>query len=91
MLPDIVRAYDALERTERRAAPLTVTSARPLPQTALAALAARLGRLYGTTFDVTPLVDPALIGGIRLTMGDKRIDGTIAGRLDHLARLLSTN
>ena len=52
---------------------------------------AKLTAAYQTPFDVTQNVDPDLIGGVRITMGDKRIDGTIAGRLDDLARMLSTN
>jgi F0F1-type ATP synthase delta subunit len=40
---------------------------------------------------VTKRVDPQLIGGLRLTMGDRRIDGSIAGRLNELARSLSHN
>jgi len=54
-------------------------------------LVARLAARYNTTFDVTQTVDPQLIGGVRITMGDKRIDGTVAGRLDDIARMLSTN
>jgi F-type H+-transporting ATPase subunit delta len=49
-------------------------------------LVARLSRLYGKTFDVRQTVQPALLGGLRITMGDRRVDGTIAGRLDELFR-----
>lgn len=88
---EIVAQYDLLEREARGAQTLTVTSARPLSRADLDALVAKLNQKYATTFDVTPKVDPELIGGVRLAMGDKLIDGTIAGRLDDLARMLSTN
>lgn len=91
LAPEIVEQYQRLEREARGARTLHVTSARELSQTELDGIVARLSALYSTPFDVTQKVDTDLIGGIRLTMGDKRIDGTIAGRLDDLARLLSTN
>ena len=88
---EIVRQYDLLERAARGAQPLHVTSARALAKPELDALVAKLSQAFKTTFDVTSSVDPGLIGGVRLMMGDKRVDGTIAGRLDDLARMLSTN
>jgi F-type H+-transporting ATPase subunit delta len=91
LAPEIVRQYDVLEREARGAQTLTVTTARPLPKSELDALVAKLSAAFKTPFDVTQTVDPDLIGGVRLTMGDRRIDGTIAGRLDDLARMLSTN
>jgi F-type H+-transporting ATPase subunit delta len=91
LAPEIVTQYDELERQARGAQMLNVTSARPLSKAELAVLVAKLTSAFKTSFDVTQNVDPDLIGGVRITMGDKRIDGTIAGRLDDLARMLSTN
>lgn len=91
LAPEIVAQYDVLERQARGAQTLNVTSARPLAKADLDALVAKLTARFKTPFDVTQEVDPELIGGVRITMGDKRIDGTIAGRLDDLARMLSTN
>jgi F-type H+-transporting ATPase subunit delta len=88
---EIVRQYDRHEREARGAQTLRVTSARALSSSEIDGIVARLSQIYSTPFDVTQMVDANLIGGIRLTMGDTRIDGTIAGRLDDLARLLSTN
>jgi F-type H+-transporting ATPase subunit delta len=51
-------------------------------------MVSRLERLYGKSFDATLTVDPSLIGGVRITMGDRRIDGSIDGRLEDLARTL---
>ena len=91
LVNEIVRQYDILERQARGAQPLTVTSARKLDPGELDALIAKLSAAFKTTFDVTQRVDPKLIGGVRLTIGDKRVDGSIAGRLNDLARMLSTN
>ena len=91
ILEDIVVQFDILEQESRNAAPLKVETARPLPKAELDALVTHLSRLYNTTFDVTQTVDPNLIGGVRITMGDKRVDGSVSGRLDDLARMLSTN
>ncbi len=87
----IVSQYDELEREARGAQPLRIASARQLSQTELDEIVERLSRTYKTKFDVTQSVDPNLIGGVRIMMGDKAVDGTVAGRLDDIARLLSTN
>ena len=91
LIEEIVRQYDRLEREARGAQTLRVTTARKLAPAELDALVAKLSTAYHTPFDVTQTVDPELIGGVRITMNDKRIDGTVAGRLDDLARMLSTH
>jgi F-type H+-transporting ATPase subunit delta len=91
LVEEIVRQYDEIEREARGAQPLEITSARPLPRPEVDTIVARLAKAYDTKFDVTQSVDPKLIGGVRITMGDKLADGTVAGRLDDIARLLSTN
>jgi F-type H+-transporting ATPase subunit delta len=87
----MVEQFDVLEREARGAQELRVVSARPLAPNELDTLVQRLSAAYRTKFDVTQSVDPSLIGGIRITMGDRLIDGTIAGRLDDIALLLSHN
>ncbi len=86
LLPALVAEYLALQRAARGAQTLTLTSARALDRAESAALLARLERIYGKKFEATEVVDPSLIGGVRITMGDRRIDATISGRLDALAR-----
>ena len=91
LLAPIATEYAALALAQSGLEPLEIVSARLLSETEASDIVARLARVYGKRFHVTRRVDPQLLGGVRITMGDKRIDGTIAGRLDDLARMLSTN
>jgi len=88
---EIVVQYDLLEEQNRGASPLRIESARELDPGELRELVDKLARRFNTTFDVTQTVDPQLMGGVRITLGDKQIDGSVAGRLDDLARMLSSN
>jgi F-type H+-transporting ATPase subunit delta len=90
LLAPIVAEFEKLALADTGREPLEITSARPLPQTELDELVGRLGRIYHKQFEVKQRVDSALLGGVRITMGDRRVDGTIAGRLDDFARELST-
>jgi F-type H+-transporting ATPase subunit delta len=88
LLAPIVVEYEKLALAAAKKEPLEIVSARPLAPAELADIVARLAKTYNQAFDVTERTDPALLGGIRITMGDKRIDGSLAGRLDELSRQL---
>ncbi len=88
LLREIVQQYGVLEMQARGAEPLTITSAKQLSAGDLNALVSRLEKIYGKTFDVTQNVDSNLIGGVRIMMGDRRIDGSVEGRLEELSRTL---
>ncbi len=52
-------------------------------------LAAALGRVYGREMEIRAEVEPGLLGGIRVTVGDEVIDGTAVHRLDNARRALA--
>ena len=88
LLSEIVRQYAVLEQQARGAEPLLITSAHQLSSDELRTLVGKLEKLYGKTFDVEQKIDPSLIGGVRIMMGDRRIDGSVEGRLEELSRSL---
>lgn len=89
LLQAIVAEYLALERAARGRELLTLTSARTLDRAEYNEVISSLERAYAKKFEVTEVVDPSVIGGLRIMMGDRRIDATISGRLDALTRELS--
>jgi F-type H+-transporting ATPase subunit delta len=91
LLGAIVAQYRSLQLSARGVEMLRLTSARDLEEAEVEGILAQLQRRYGKKFEVTRVVDPSVIGGVRILMGDRRIDATIAGRLEALARELSAS
>jgi F-type H+-transporting ATPase subunit delta len=77
----------AAKRQQRWIATVSVT--RPLTQTQLARLQAGLNALYGRELKVNVNVDPALIGGIRVQVGDEVLDASVLTKLGGLQRQLA--
>jgi F-type H+-transporting ATPase subunit delta len=67
----------------------TVRVARPLTDADRQRLADVLARTYGREIHLNVVVDPEVIGGIRVEIGDDVIDGTVASRLDDARRKLA--
>jgi len=65
-----------------------VSVARPLTADQLARIKAQLVRIYGVAIDVRVDVDPEVLGGVRIEVGDEIIDGTIQTRLNQARRLI---
>jgi len=67
----------------------TVRVARELTEQNLRRLAASLEETYGRKVHLNVLVDPDVVGGIRVEIGNDVIDGTVASRLDDARRRLA--
>ena len=66
-----------------------VRTATPLSDDQQARLAAVLSQLKGRTVQLNVAVDPTVIGGIAVRVGDEFIDGTVAARLEQARRALA--
>ncbi len=92
ILPGIADAYDELALAAAGKERLEIVSARELVGGDIEAIVARLGRSAGTTYDVSTRIDPSLLGGLRITTHDRQVDGSLAARIDDIARdLFATN
>jgi F-type H+-transporting ATPase subunit delta len=93
--PHVGSADAAIERlsdqaSRRRGQSIArVTSAVPLTAAQEQRLTDVLGRLYGRTVGLQVTVDPGLLGGLVVHVGDEVIDGSIAHRLEVAGRRLA--
>lgn len=84
-----LRDYARIAADARQRTVAFVKAAAPLDEGARRRLADALTRVYGRAVHLNVEVDPAVIGGISVEVGDDLIDGTIAARLDDANRRLA--
>ena len=76
-----IQRYLTLAAAARARAIATVTVARPLSQEQKERLQKALERQLGRQVNLQVVVDPSVVGGARVQVGDEVIEGTVAGRL----------
>lgn len=89
-LSAILAAFEDLVRRRPEHVVARVASAVPLSAQEKDSLRVKLQRRFGPDLDFQFEVDPSLIGGIYLRVGDRVIDGTVAGKLSALRDHLET-
>jgi F-type H+-transporting ATPase subunit delta len=82
----IRREYDGLWREENKLLPVQVTSAVELDEEVVADLGKRIGEATGRKVDVAARVEPEILGGIVLRVGNSVLDASIRNRLEQLRK-----
>jgi F-type H+-transporting ATPase subunit delta len=84
-----VEAYLKTAARHRNRLVATVRVARELEEQDRARLVDALSRQYGRPVHLNVVVDPDVVGGVKVEIGDDVIDGTVASRLDEARRRLA--
>ena len=82
-----IEGYVTLAAAQQNRVVATVRVARPLSQEQTNRLRAALSRQAGREVAIQEIVEPEVIGGIRVELGDQVIEGTVESRLDEAKRL----
>jgi F-type H+-transporting ATPase subunit delta len=82
----IRRAYEQLWEQENRILNVEITSAVELDQDTVGGLSERIRQGTGRTIALTTRVDPDILGGIVLRVGNAILDASIRNRLEQLRK-----
>ena len=88
-MPVVFRIRDAYERlwdAENQTLPVEVTSAVDLDDATVKSIGERIGQQTGQRVELTSTVDPSILGGIVLRVGNSILDASIKHRLDQLRK-----
>ena len=84
VLPEIASQFRALKNARSGSSDAVVYSAFPLDAAALDDLAATLEKRFDRKLNVTVELEPALIGGVRVVVGDEVLDTSVKARLEQM-------
>lgn len=88
LLPNVAAQFRRLDDARQGIVPASATSASALAPDEVRALTARLEQLTGGRVALDLKVDPSIIGGLIVRVGDRLIDGSVRGRLERLRNRL---
>jgi len=85
LLPEVCTQFETLKANAEGTLEATITSAQELTQAQVDDLVAGLKAKFNRSVNVQVAVDPELIGGAVIAIGDQVIDGSVKGRLQRMA------
>lgn len=90
-LEGILRGFIDLYRQQHNIELAQITVAHPLTESQREAIKSRLAKESGKEIVLSEKVDSSMIGGIKIRLGDKEYNGSIAAQLDKLKRKFASN
>ena len=88
-LDSMARDYEEMARGYRGESVAVVTSAVPLKEAEAVALRTRLEKIVAKQIILRCVTDPKLIGGIRVEVDGRVIDGSIRNKLDEIKEVMN--
>ena len=89
-LKEIASQFEQLKNAKQGAAEVSIISAFPMSETEISTLLAALTKRFGgKALRPTVTVDPQLIGGVRVQVGDEVLDSSVKSRLEAMQAALS--
>ena len=89
LLEECAREFRILLAAQANTADAEVSTAVPLTPEQETRLTESLQTLTGKTIKLTTQIDPTLVGGVVVRIGDTVMDGSVRGKLERLERQLS--
>ena len=86
----IRRELDRMWADENKLLPVTITSAVELDEGTVKAIRKEIEDQTGRKTELTTRVDPDVLGGLAMQVGNMIMDGTVRGRLERLRRQVAT-
>ena len=88
-LPEIAAQLNALVKSRSGTSDATIESAFPIDAAQLPQVVSALEKRFGRKLNANVVVDPELIGGIRVVVGDEVLDTSVRARLEKMRLVLA--
>ncbi|MEQ8833397.1 MAG: ATP synthase F1 subunit delta [Miltoncostaeaceae bacterium] len=89
-LPEIAAAFDRRVTVAEGRLEVEAVTAIPLPDDLRGSIVSSIQEQTGRSVDLSESVDPDIVGGLVLRVGETVVDGSVRSRLDQLRREMTT-
>ena len=89
LLPEIGALYESYKQAEEGIKQAMIVSAFPIDASQVNALVPQLETVFKSKLEASVSVDPELIGGIKVIVGDQMLDASVRGKLNAMATALN--
>jgi len=90
IIEDLLENYVSIANALTGSASAVVTTPKALSEKELVKVAAEFGKSIGKSVRAENVVDPSLLGGLTIRVGDRLYDGSLSGKLARLEKALNT-